>query len=257
MQIMTTITNRVSMVAYGGGTNSTALLIGMQQRGMIPDVILFADTRGERPETYEYVKLFSKWLVANGMPEIITVTKIGMDESLEAECLRRGSLPSLAYGFKTCSQKWKGKPQDKFINNWEPAKEAWKRDVKVLKYIGYDADEERRAKIKEDKKYVMHYPLIEWDWGREECIEVIEKAGLPLPGKSSCFFCPASKKPEIRTLPKHLKQRALAMEKNANLTSMKGLGRSFNWAEFLKSDAEEGSLFPETAIEEACGCYDG
>lgn len=32
------------MVSYGGGTNSTAMLIGMVERGERPDAILFADT---------------------------------------------------------------------------------------------------------------------------------------------------------------------------------------------------------------------
>jgi len=249
--------SRVRMVAYGGGTNSTAMLIGMQQKGIVPDIILFADTKGERPETYEYVRIFSKWLVKNGMPEILTVTKTSMDESLEANCLRKKMLPSLAYGYKTCSIKWKAQPQEKYMNNWDVSKAAWKRGEKVLKHVGFDADEPHRAKFKEDKKYENAYPLIDWDWGRDECVEVIKKAGLPSPGKSSCFFCPASKKHEISSLPKHLKTRAIAMERNAELTTMKGLGRRFSWEQFLKDEAN--SLFAETEsdIEEACGCYDG
>jgi len=34
------------IVAYGAGTNSTAMLIEMQKRNVIPDLILFADTGG-------------------------------------------------------------------------------------------------------------------------------------------------------------------------------------------------------------------
>ena len=60
---------------------------------------------------------------------------------------------------------------------------------------------------------------------------------MPLPGKSSCYFCPASTKPEIDELKaKHpaLYARALAMEDNAmdNLKSVKGLGRRFSWREY-------------------------
>jgi 3'-phosphoadenosine 5'-phosphosulfate sulfotransferase (PAPS reductase)/FAD synthetase len=42
-------------VAFGGGTNSTAMLCGFRERGIKPDLILFADTGGELPETYEHV----------------------------------------------------------------------------------------------------------------------------------------------------------------------------------------------------------
>lgn len=65
------------IVTYGAGSNSTAVLIGFVERGIIPDHIVFADTGGERPETYEYIKIFSKWLIANGMPDIeITKTHL-------------------------------------------------------------------------------------------------------------------------------------------------------------------------------------
>jgi 3'-phosphoadenosine 5'-phosphosulfate sulfotransferase (PAPS reductase)/FAD synthetase len=42
-------------VAFGGGINSTAMLCGFRERGIKPDLILFADTGGELPETYEHV----------------------------------------------------------------------------------------------------------------------------------------------------------------------------------------------------------
>jgi len=35
------------VVSYGGGTNSTALLVGMQERDLRPDLILFADPGGD------------------------------------------------------------------------------------------------------------------------------------------------------------------------------------------------------------------
>lgn len=83
------------------------------------------------------------------------------------------------------------------------------------------------------KKYENRYPLIEdWHWSRDDCIRVIEEENLPLPGKSSCFFCPSMKGHEIEALKRQhpdLYQRAIAIEENAmpNLTKVKGLGRSY------------------------------
>jgi hypothetical protein len=73
---------------------------------------------------------------------------------------------------------------------------------------------------------------------REDCERSIREAGLPVPMKSACFFCPASKRQEILWLRERhpdLLQRALAIERNAapNLTSVSGLGRSFSWEQFL------------------------
>jgi hypothetical protein len=80
--------------------------------------------------------------------------------------------------------------------------------------------------------------LLQWGFDREACKRIIAAAGLPVPPKSSCFFCPASKKHEIDWLEQNhldLLERALAIERNAQakLTSVKGLGRSFSWESYL------------------------
>lgn len=252
--------NGLVIVSFGGGVNSAALLVGMVERSMSCDAILFADTGGEKPHTYKFVDIMDSWLESRGMPAI---TRVRMTQktydSLEDNCLKKKMLPSLAYGFKSCSHKYKKEPQEKWANNWEPAKALWKSGGKVTKYLGIDIGEQRRAQIPEDSKYRYEYPLIEWDWDREECLASLERAGLPNPGKSACFFCPGSKKSEIRQLQQQypdLAQRAIEMERNADLTSVKGLGRSFSWEEFLKADAAQGRLFPEV-IETSCLCWDG
>ena len=64
------------VVSYGGGTNSTAMLIGMVERSEPVDLILFADTGGERPGTYAYVDLFSGWLRERGYPATVSYTHL-------------------------------------------------------------------------------------------------------------------------------------------------------------------------------------
>jgi 3'-phosphoadenosine 5'-phosphosulfate sulfotransferase (PAPS reductase)/FAD synthetase len=60
-------------VAYGMGVDSTAMLVGLVKHGIRPDLILFADTGAERPETYEYRPVFEEWLKKQGFPPITTV----------------------------------------------------------------------------------------------------------------------------------------------------------------------------------------
>lgn len=243
------------IASYGGGTNSTALLVECVKRGIRVDVITFADTGGEKPHTYAYVEYFSKWLVAQGYPEIITVKA---NTTLEADCLKRNALPSLAYGFKTCSQRFKIAPQEKFFNNLEAAKAFWRSGRKIVRLIGYDADEPYRVREYEDKKYSNAYPLVEWNMGRDECVQSIKDAGLEQPGKSACFFCPSSQVSEIKWLQVNhpeLLDRALKIESQAELTQVTGLGRNFAW----QSVADQGDMFADNLIapELACGCYDG
>lgn len=249
----------ITCVSFGGGTNSTALLVGLWEKGIRPDYITFADTGGERPHTYRHIEDMQKWLKKIGFPAIKIVKKVdkhGDVLTLEQNCLNQNMLPSLAYGFKGCSHKYKIAPQDKYFNNVPEVKAVFKGGGKVTKLIGYDADEDRRATIKDDANYNYNYPLIDWGWTREDCIEAISRAGLPQPSKSSCFFCPANKVNEIRemaALYPGLIARAIAMEDNAELTQVKGLGRSFAWSNVIATD----DMFPDLYTEHPCGCYDG
>lgn len=227
--------------SYGGGTNSVAGLIGLRDRGIVPDVILFADTGGERPWTYKHIEIMQEWCKKNGFPIINICSET---KTLEQDCLDRNALPGLAYGFKSCSEHFKIRPQKRWLK-----KNGIQADVF---YVGIDADEEHR--VKDDPK--TQYPLIQWGWGRAECIEAIKKEGIPLPGKSSCFFCPSMKQTEIRELSiKHpdLMDRAIAMERNANTTAVKGLARNHSWESIIATD----DMFPELFIDAPCGCYNG
>ena len=253
-------------IAYGGGTNSTAMIIGLLRIGVTPDIITFADTGGERPDTYAYVEMFSAWLEKHGSGPIHRVQsqdRQGNYYTLEQKCLDNKMLPSLAYGYKSCSEKHKQRPQHKFIRNHPLSRASMDRGEKIIKAIGYDAGEKKRSSKEDDRWYTYRYPLREWGWDRKKCAEVILEEGLPLPGKSSCYFCPAMKKKEIlilaKTQPKLLK-RALVLEANAleNLDTVQGLGRNFAWKDLI----EQGESFPDqyetySDFSPYCGCYDG
>lgn len=251
----------IVFAAWGGGVNSTAMVVEWLRRELRLDIVLFADTGGEKPETYAYRDVFAAWLKKKTKAPFVTVTYNGKDPTLEAELLRLGNLPSIAYGGKTCSQKWKRTPQEVFLNNWEPAQTAWARGEKVTKLVGYDSGESHRAKPREDAKYHARWPLIEWDMDRDDCVAAIECAGLAVPPKSACFFCPSSRKQEVFDLrDKHPKliERALAIESNANLRpgGVAGLGRHFSWRDLLERDRRQGKLWdPVPSIP--CDCFDG
>lgn len=258
--------DRPFIVSWGFGVNSTALLLGLHERGIRPDLITAADTGGwggigEKPETYAFAWDMQAWLDRVGFPPITLVTKRSRYASLEDNCLQKQMLPSRAYGFSSCADKWKRQPQDRFVNHWAPAREAWAAGQKVSKALGYDAGEVRRARIPEDAKYRYVYPLIDWGWDREDCVAAITRHGLPVPPKSACFFCPSSTKTEVRWLAAHhpaLFARAVAMERNAagSLQTVQGLGRHWSWEGLLANDRAALDA-PDVAQDQPCGCYDG
>jgi hypothetical protein len=275
-------------VAYGLGVDSTAMLIEFVHRGIRPDLILFADTGGEKPETYAYLPVIQRYLKTVGFPAIVTVRYVPKRASyhtLEQQCLTTATLPSLAYGGKSCSLKYKRTPQDKYILQAYPPAEIMRRGQRVVRAIGFDATERRRTfahvvkaigldageehrltwmqptadKVRRPGReewldrhfFVYWYPLIEWGYDRARCQQIIKQAGLPVPMKSACFFCPASKKQEILWLQEHhpeLLERALDIERNAQakLTSVKGLGRSYSWEAYL-------SKLDRTPLFDCCG----
>jgi len=226
------------VVAYGMGVDSTAMLVGFRNLGIRPDLILFADVGSEKPGTYGYLPAIQEFLEQNGMPTVRVVRrkptngKNGYYETIEQNCLVNKTLPSLAFGYKKCSLKWKREPQDKFCKTWQPAVDAWAAGLKVRKAIGYDdgPKDARRSHIADDDKYEYWYPLREWGWDRERCEAEIRGAGLPVPVKSACFFCPASKPHEIEAIVREhpdLADRICAMEEAAapNLIKVEGLWR--------------------------------
>lgn len=248
----------MKVLKFGGGLNSTALLIECTKRGIIFDLITFADTGGELPETMRHVKRMSQWCIQNGQPPITIVwyvNRAGERVTLESNCLKKKMLPSLAYGYKKCSLRFKAYPQEKLLNSHPLAKKTWEHKKKVVCFYGIDADEPHR-KRQDTTKYRNVYPLIEWDIGRHECGEISENELGYRPGKSSCFFCPAMKKKEITDLREQhpqLFRRAIAMEKNANLHSLKGLGRYFSWEHYQSAICRQVPLFDEML---PCHCTD-
>jgi len=242
------------IVSFGGGTNSTAMIIGMTERGIKPDHILFADTGGEKEATYEYITYFNNWLLKNDMPLIETVrykTKHGVELTLEQDIINNQTLPAIAFGFKTCSQKFKIQPQEKFIKSRYSKSE-------IIHYIGFDFGEQHRMKDNPLEGHTNIYLLNEWMWNRDRCVQEILNAKLLLPGKSSCFYCPNMKKHEILNLSPKEKLRVKFIEANAkNKVEMAGLGRQYAWTDLINADESQMKLFDDLDMfQSPCECVD-
>ena len=256
--------NDLLAVSYGGGTNSTAMLCGFLERGIKPALITFADTGAEMPHTYARVEVMRAKVREWWAMEIVTVRA---KKTIVAHCEETGMLPSLAYGRRSCSQKFKHEPMEKYIKGWMRETGT----TGIVKAIGYHADEGYRAHGKPTHKELAKglterywYPLVEWQWYQEECLAAICRHGLPQPGKSACYFCPASKRSEVvRLKEKHpeLLASALSIEAKAQAKHRIkiGLGGGGNlWADWLAMDEAQSKLIIDIEPHEIpCGCLDG
>jgi len=223
------------VVCFGAGVDSTALLIVLFAAGIAVDLVTFANTGGEKPETLRHVSMMSDTLHVWGYPSVSECRKLTKASTsysdLEGNCLDNETLPSLAFGMKSCSIKWKQGPQDQFLMgaksgpNARPPHPLWietqAAGERILKLIGYDSGKAdlRRSKnlATSDEVFDYAYPLQIIGWTRAECVKAIIQVLGPeyVPVKSACFFCPASKQWELFWLAAHhpdLLERALRME---------------------------------------------
>jgi hypothetical protein len=152
--------------------------------------------------------------------------------SILANVLTNATLPSISLGRHSCSLKWKVAPQDAYLKQWAPAQAARQRGQKVVRLIGYDASpaDTRRyahASALNDPLFECRYPLREWNWNRDRCGARIEQARLPIPPKSSCFFCGAIQPDEVRALPSWCLRLIVLIEARAEprLRTVEGLWR--------------------------------
>jgi len=260
------------VVSYGMGLDSTAMLVLMARAGIRPDLIIFSDTGGETPETYAYLDVINAWLREQGFP---TVTVVQYEPTrapyttLEGKCIENQTLPSLAFGGHSCALVFKRDVMVKYLKGLNI-------EGPIEKFIGYDdskADRRRRAKSDrvtdklrlkvvaraeqgrapladqwEANRCSFRYLLQEQGLERPALAAIIEAAGLPVPDKSACFFCPATKPSEVVALKlKHpdLYERAVAMERGARdgrhgLQTKAGLGMG-GWAWEWLRDCDDPS----------------
>ena len=196
------------MISFGAGVNSVAMTIMLVEDGWTGPIV-FADTGSEWPDTYCYLRYFeSEWLRPRRL-EITTLSPGSQwhqkerDCSLEDYCKRWNILPLLSS--RWCSVRWKREPVH-----------AWAKDRGYgVQLLGISADEPRRIR---DTPGVL-YPLYEDDITRRECQRIIQRAGLEVPVKSGCFFCPGQALVDWRRLYNEhpdLYERAALLEDQAS-----------------------------------------
>ena len=186
----------LNYLSYGGGVQSTALLL-MMIEGLIEkaDIVYFADTGSETPSTYSTIEKMKKrcedasieFQIVYGSPE-----QFEEGVSLHEYYMKKEKAPHLPM-IKNPQCTWKFKIA--------PIRRAVRKKIKELGLdktpkpwakcmLGITTDEKRRAR-KSDIKYVAHqFPLIEMDLSRRQCEEYLQKFNDLNVSKSGCFCCP-------------------------------------------------------------------
>lgn len=180
--LATTWEDAPRILSFGGGVNTVALLLLLEQREVVYEGVVFADTEGEWPETYAYLKTYVlpfcqendiSFNIVHADKEKLGVT------SLEEWCLKNESTPSRMH--RWCTDRWKIRAIREFVRE---------RFGRAICLMGIDYDEVHRMHQPHYAQIRSEYPLVEWKMTRLYCQNVIESHGWPVPSKSGCFFCP-------------------------------------------------------------------
>lgn len=177
-------TEPLQVLSFGGGTQSTAML-HLIHDGKLPkpDIVVFADTGSELPETIEHVFQVAKPFVEQVLQVPFHV--VGRGAPLHVEYRESGYVPMAGIG--SCTAKFKIRPQRHLIREivgngrGKLLAECW---------LGITTDEVRRRTESDVKWCGIRYPLLDdYPMSRDDCIQLNDSKGWEVV-KSGCFVCP-------------------------------------------------------------------
>lgn len=196
----------IKVFSFGGGVQSTASLVLAAQGKIDYKTFLFANVGddSEHPATLTYVhEVAMPYAKEHGL-ELIELRRIwqkgeraGQVATLYGELTKSnsrtaGGIPiymgeKSVPGNRLCTITFKIKVVDRWL------KEYGAKDQGAKVGIGISMDEWHRMRKGVDPETPwkeLVYPLIDLRMNRQDCMKVIDDAGLPIPPKSACWFCP-------------------------------------------------------------------
>lgn len=168
------------IVSFSGGKDSTAMLIMMIEKGMQIDEIVFADTKLEFPEMYEYIDKVEDYI---GRPITRLKTHKNFDDWFYGK-VTRGKNKGIQRGFPLVAYPcyWNRESKLNVLN---------KKCKGNYRYIGIACDEPKR--VRKHEGYI--YPLVDWGVTESDCIEYLKERDMLNPlyerfDRLGCWLCP-------------------------------------------------------------------
>lgn len=191
--------NAIRSFSFGGGVQSmSALVLAAEGRIDFP-LFLMANVGddSENPGTIRYVEEYARPFAAEHGIELTVLDRVKRDGSVETllgRLTREGSrslpipvrMSNGAPGQRSCTADFKIKVIGKELKRRGATAAA-----PATIGIGISVDEIHRANNRRVEPHeIITYPLLDLGLRRTDCARVIRDAGLPVPPKSSCWFCP-------------------------------------------------------------------
>lgn len=216
----------MKIISYGGGVQSTALLVLAAQGRIDATHAVFANTGddSEHPDTLRYVRTVAAPYAARHGIELVELCRhirgervtllqdvVGPGRSIRIPVYMANGAP----GTRACTTEWK----IHVIERWLRQQGVRFHDPATV-HVGISADEVRRLSGRRPSRLqTPSYPLVDMGLTRKDCVALIAAAGLPVPPKSACWFCPFKRRAgwqEMRRREPELFAQAVALEERIN-----------------------------------------
>lgn len=219
------------IVSFSGGKDSTAMLLHLIELNQQIDEVVFLDTGLEFPDMYVHIERIKKVLEDKEIPFNILRNENGFNYYFQ-----QYSWPSMKVRY--CTSYLKTDIIRKHITKL-------KKDYTVFQYIGIAADETKRLERKNNKTNDKLFPLVDWNWTEEDCLNYCYSLGYDWNGlytrnkRVSCWCCPLQSLDQLRCLRKYypeLWEQLKNMDNNTRLQfradySVEELDKRFNFEE--------------------------
>ena len=180
----------ITTISWGCGVQSTTLAV-MSALGYLPkvDAVITSDTQWESNRTYEHRDFYTRWLTAHGIPVYITtggnIRQLGAEEHIHIPFWTQDGGPL----HRQCTYNFKIQPIRRLIRTVFDLPNIPAPGT-VEQWIGFSLDEWQRMKPSRVKFIKNTWPLIDKRMSRNDCIDLLQSHGLPVPIKSACLGCP-------------------------------------------------------------------
>lgn len=191
-------------ISLGAGVQSTALLV-LSVLGLHgcprADCAIFADTQDEPAWVYHQLNALTAWAADRGMPVHVTTKGClsrDVGDRLAGRKARFAAVPAWTRGRdgraaplrRQCTREYKIEPLERRVRDLLGYRKHQRTKHRVACLLGISTDEIARVKASRTPWVTNLFPLVDAGLSREGCVGVIREAGLPVPMKSACVFCP-------------------------------------------------------------------
>jgi len=174
------------VISYGGGIQSTALVVlAMRERWPIDEIVHVDLLDAESPATREYVARFREWLRGVYGRDITVIERNMYRDMFDNPAFTPVPWHGRRKKFmlsRQCTRQYKVAPLQRYLYD--------KYDGRIGLMLGISVDEYHRVRDSSAARIDHVYPLVDRRLTRWQCREIVERAGLAVPWKSSCWFCP-------------------------------------------------------------------